>query len=126
MFVGAKDLKTLKSQEWQGKTKWTCADFFEVKEIEYVDRRIVYVKIINTKNGKEIEFGTPAQGIAEEQNALESIIDTAKKNVLIAEMKKKGIEEEKILKRYKIDSLDNMTFEMWQKAMKGLEATPEV
>ncbi len=126
MFVGKADLKTLKSSEWQGKTKWTCNDFFEVKEIEYVDRKIVYVKILNTKNGKEIEFGTPAQGIAEMQETLESKIDKAKLNVLVAEMKKKGIAEAKILERYKIDSLEDMTFEMWQKAMKGLEATPEV
>lgn len=126
MFVGKADLKTLKSSEWQGKTKWTCSDFFEVKEIEYVDRKIVYVKILNTKNGKEIEFGTPAQGIAEMQEALESKIDKAKLNVLVAEMKKKGIAEAKILERYGIETLEDMTFEMWQKAMKGLEATPEV
>lgn len=126
MFVGAKDLKTLKSTEWQGKTKWTCSDFFEVKEIEYVDRKIVYVKILNTKNGKEIEFGTPAQGIAEQNEVLASKIDQAKRNVLVAEMKKKGIAEAKILERYGIGTLEDMTFEMWQKAMKGLEATPEV
>ena len=126
MFVGAKDLKTLKSTEWQGKTKWTCSDYFEVKEIEYVDRKIVYVKILNTKTNKELEFGDPALCIAGMKDALASIIDQAKKNVLVAEMQRKGVAEEKILQRYKIKSLDEMTFEIWQKAMKGLEATKEV
>ncbi len=126
MFVNAKDLKTLESSDWNGKKVWKCKDFFTVEEIEYVDRKIVYVKVKNNKNNVEIEFGTPADGIAKEKEVLASKIDKAKLNVLVAEMKKKGIAEAKILERYKIDSLEDMTFEMWQKAMKGLEATPEV
>ena len=126
MFVGAKDLKTLEEVETNGRKIWRCKDYFTVEEIEYIDRNIVYVKVKNQKNNVEIEFGTPAKGIAEMQEALASKIDQAKRNVLVAEMKKKGIAEAKILERYGIDSLADMTFEMWQKAMKGLEATPEV
>ena len=126
MFVNAKNLKTLEEVEWGGKKSWKCKDFFTVEEIEYVDRKIVYVKVKNQKNNVEIEFGTPAQGIAEQNEVLASKIDQAKRNVLVAEMKKKGIAEAKILERYGIGTLEDMTFEMWQKAMKGLEATPEV
>ena len=126
MFVKAKDLKTLEKVERNGKEIWTCRDNFTVEEIEHLDRRIVYVKVKNQKTGVELEFGNPALCIVGMQEALASIIDIPKRNVLVAEMKRKGVEEAKILERYNINSLAEMTFEMWQKAMKGLEATPEV
>ena len=48
MFVRAADLKTL--EERNG--KWTCRDAFQVEDVQYSDRAIVYVRIRNLKTGK--------------------------------------------------------------------------
>lgn len=54
LFVGSQDLKTLRQENG----KWKCNDFFEVADIQYHNRNICYVKILNKKTGRYIEFGT--------------------------------------------------------------------
>lgn len=116
MFVFAKDLKTL---EQQG-NKWTCKDSFKVKQIEYVDNKIVYVVVQNLKTNAFLEFGTPATEAKKTEDIAKSLIDQPKKTVLINTAKKKGVELVQIFERYGINSIDEMNMETWSKAMNVL------
>ena len=109
MFVFKKDLKTLEETEWQGKKKWTCKDAFKVTEIEYVDKKIVYVKILNLKTNSEIEFGTPAS-VGNEQAKIErATINDIKVQALQKRCEDEGVAVEKIFQLYKVNSLADLT-----------------
>lgn len=117
MFVFARDLKTLEND---GK-KWTCKDSFKVTDIQYVDKKITFVEILNLKTNAYITFGTPATEAKKTEDIAKSLIDEAKKTVLISTAKQKGVELKQILDRYKVNSIDEMTVEYWDKAMKILK-----
>lgn len=105
MFVSKKDLKEHK--EYNG--RWTCRDYFKVIDIQYIDRKIVYVKVQNLKTNKEIEFGTPANALSENKKIENSVIDEVKVKALIARCKKEGVDGEKILQLYKVSIFDHLT-----------------
>lgn len=98
MFVSAKDLKTLQAD---AKGNWKCKDYFKVTAIEYVERKIVYVRILNTKTNMEIEFGTPAKA--------KQTIDDVKVKALIARCEKDAVPSDRILTLYKVGSLSLLT-----------------
>ena len=54
IFVKAADLKTLKDT---GNGRWTCKDYFTVNDIQYTDRKITYVQILNNKTGVLLDYG---------------------------------------------------------------------
>lgn len=105
MFVFAKDLKSLEQQS----TKWTCRDSFKVTAIEYIDKKIVYVKILNIKTNKEIEFGAPAKAKTEQENIENMCISEVKVMALKERCKNDGVPEEKILKLYRVVRLEDLT-----------------
>lgn len=109
MFVFAKDLKTLKKEDWQGKEKWTCKDSFVVTEIQYEDKKIVYVKVLNQKTNSEIEFGQPAGVQAEQKKIENSYISEVKVKALETRCQKEGVEVSTILALYKVSSLAELT-----------------
>lgn len=109
MFVFKKDLKTLESSEWQGKTKWSCKDAFVVTDIQYEGRKIVYVKVLNLKTDSEIEFGTPA-GVAKEQKKIEnSKISEVKAKALWKRCDSENVDVCTIFKLYKVTSFADLT-----------------
>lgn len=105
MFVFSKDLKTLK----EDKGKWTCKDSFKVQKIDYVDDKIVYVKIINLKSNKEIEFGTPGQAQKEINEVEKLVIDEVKVKALEDRCKKDNVDINTIYKLYKVNELSELT-----------------
>ena len=113
MFIFKKDLKTLEEVQQGNFKKWTCKDSFKVTAIEYIDEKIVYVKVLNLKTNKEIEFGTPAHEKAENQKIENSVIDEVKLKALIARCEKEGVDAGKILKLYKVSSLADLTEKMY-------------
>lgn len=119
MFVRANQLKTLKQEEVKGKTKWTCSDYFKVDAIEYVDRKLVYVRIVNLKNDAVIEFGQPAKEATQQKDTENSVIDDVKKKVLRDKMTEKGITAEQVESRY--GAIETMSMKNWMKAMQALE-----
>jgi hypothetical protein len=102
-------LKPLEEAEWQGRKKWTCKDTFKVVDIQYSDKKIVYVKILNLKTNGEIEFGQPAQAHAEQKKIEKSVISEVKVKALISRCEKEGVPAEKIMRLYKVDSLADIT-----------------
>lgn len=104
MFVYAKDLKTLK----ENNGRWTCKDFFKVVEIEYIDKKICYVKVLNTKTDGFIEFGTPADEKKKQNTAEKQTIDEVKVKALISRCESEGVKVETILKLYKVEKLEDL------------------
>lgn len=113
MFVNKKDLQTLEEVQQGNFKKWTCKDIFKVTDIQHIDEKIVYVKVLNLKTDKEIEFGTPAQAQAENQKIENSFIDEVKVRALVTRCKKEGVDAGKILKLYKVSSLADLTEKMY-------------
>ncbi len=105
MFVFANNLKTLKEENG----RWTCRDFFEVEDIQYIDRNICYVKILNTKTNSFIEFGTPQKEEKQMQTVAKAFIDGVKVKALESRCKEDGVPVERILKLYKVNSLSELT-----------------
>lgn len=109
MFVLAKDLKTLKKEDWGGKEKWTCKDSFIVTHIEYSSEKIVYVKVLNQKTNNEIEFGTPDKEAKAQAKVEKQTIDSVKVKVLEERCKNEDVEPGKILQLYKVETFENLT-----------------
>lgn len=122
MWVNASDLKTLAKEG----NKWTCRDVFDVAQIEYVERKIVYVKIQNQRTKAFIEYGTPAKEVKKTEDVANTPIDEAKKNVLLETMKAKGVGFLQIAERYKLNSIEEMTVDTWMKAMSALKKMKDV
>jgi hypothetical protein len=109
MFVNKKDLQTLEEVQQGNFKKWTCKDNFKVTDIQYIEEKIVYVKVLNLKTSKEIEFGTPAKALTENKKIENSVIDELKVKALVARCEKEGVAIDKILKLYKVSKLEELT-----------------
>lgn len=105
MFVFAKDLGSLT----ESNGKWTCKDYFKVEEIEYIDRNICYVKILNEKTKKYIEFGAPATATQKAKAIEKATIDATKVKALEERCKDDGVEVSTILRLYKVASLGELS-----------------
>ena len=122
MFVFSKDLKAHK--EVQG--KWTCKDSFKVQKIDYVDDKIVYVKIINLKSNKEIEFGTPGQAQKEINEVEKTAINDVKVKALEERCKNENVDINTIFKLYKVNSLSELTEKQYANINEFWEKLKEV
>lgn len=105
MFVFAKDLKTLEEQNG----KWTCKDSFKVTEIEYVNKKIVYVKILNLKTNVYIEFGTPASEVKKTEAIEKEYISEVKIKALVERCEKESVPTDRIYKLYKVKRFGELT-----------------
>lgn len=105
MFVFAKDLKTLEEQNG----KWTCKDAFKVTEIEYVNKKIVYVKILNLKTNACIEFGTPATEVKKTDDISKLLISEIKIKALVERCENEGVPTERIYTLYKVKRFGELT-----------------
>ena len=110
-----------------------CYDRFYVKEIGYNNRKISYLVIANSKTKKEVyRYGSrDSKGQAEQE--LEQQADKIRKQ-LISQVKVKsirsiiqrlGVAEKAICSRYKIDSLEDITEELYPRVMNALKLTED-
>ena len=106
MFVFGKDLKTHEKNE---RGVWTCKDSFKVEEIEYLNKEIVYVKILNLKTNNHIEFGSPAKVVTETKKIEISTISEIKSKALKERCSKENVPEQRILDLYKVSSIDALS-----------------
>ena len=105
MFVFAKDLKTLK----QDGSRWVCKDSFKVTDIQYIDDKIVYVKVLNLKTNNTIEFGVPASDVPKLQAVEQTLASDLKVKALEEKCKADNVDVNDILKLYKVNSLAELT-----------------
>lgn len=79
IFVRASELKTLKDN---GNGRWTCKDYFTVNDIQYTDRKITYVQILNNKTGALLDYGKKRieESVEENDPAADPTNETTLKN----------------------------------------------
>lgn len=127
MWVGAKDLKTLKEVEgYQGKKKWECKDSFVVTEIEYSDRKIVFVKVVNTKTNNEIVFGTPAKASEKIEDISKMKISKIKVEALAEKAYAEGVPIARICTLYKVKSIDSMNEKQYRNCLDNWQKIKEM
>lgn len=109
MRISKKDLQTLEEVQQGNFKKWTCKDSFKVTDIQYIDDKIVYVKVLNLKTEKEIEFGTPAKAQEENKKIENLVIDEVKLIALVDRCANENVSTDKIKELYKVSSLAELT-----------------
>lgn len=113
MFVFAKDLKTLK----EDRGRWTCKDYFKVKNIQYDGRRICYVAIKNEKTGKMIEFGQPTQTLANND-----VVDGKYIQALKNTIAQKGLDEQEVFAKVGVQDANAVTKEQYNNIVSFLRS----
>lgn len=133
VWIPAKYVQIVRNPKGNG---YTTYDKFYVKAISYDgERKINGLQIVDKNNRIVYHMGQP--NVTEEKaadssqaefgNVLEEkvpepvYIDTPMYNVIMKELERTGVPKEEIFKRYKIHSFDEMTVQMWQKAITGLK-----
>lgn len=126
-FVYDEDQKlvaTGHAYEKEGSTFINKTSYIENCETSAVGRALGMLGIGIDTSVASFEEVSNAIAQQEDQKKIEnSVIDNAKKSVLLNLAKEKGVELSKVLKRYKLECLDEMTLAQWMGAMKSLEKT---
>lgn len=121
MIVYKKDLSSIEPKNG----KLTCKDTFEVTEIEYVNKKIVYVKILNQKTKSYIEFGTSKEEAKVVEEVKKSKPTEAHIKTIQALAEKKGYSEANICNLYEKKKFTDLTFEEWNDACNKLKEKPD-
>ena len=103
MFVDPDDLQTLKEDN---KGKWTCKDNFVVTDIKYVDKKISFVQIKNTRTGKYIDFKVSA---VPKPKAEKQKIDPEQIAELLKRCREDGIDISILAAKHKVATLGELS-----------------
>ena len=115
------DLKDGEYYEKDGKTYISPRVTFKVKYIDYnADREIIALQIIDNKNTIRYEIGK--SGPPQEPP---KTIDNAKAQVVYDLLDKTRADVPAFLKYYKVPKVEDMTVEVWTKAVKALKGKLE-
>ena len=106
---------------------YTTSDRFSVQSIAYNERREISALVIVNQSGKEVFHMQQEQ--PEAQQRLHTQAQTQQKNtdmqldILYRELERTGIALETVLERYNIQNINEMTPEIYIKALNGLSKT---
>ena len=115
----------LKNHKQDEKGKWVCFDRFEVIDIAYTGRKISYVKIKNTRNGKTKAFGSETDGIPADpiDDASQKLITD--KEAIVLEGMLKPNQKEWVLQQFHLTNLTQLTSEQFAQVMNSLKKKEE-
>lgn len=104
IWFKAEQLKTLAQDD---KTrKWKCNDSFSVEDVEYIENKISYLKIVNNRSKEIYTWGRSKKLQPENRNDL---IDEQEYAMLCQLIKDADVNMEKLLLQYKVNSLMLLT-----------------
>ena len=110
--------------------RYTTSEHFLVRAIDYnEEREISYLMIVNGKGKKVFEMGKQRKADgkkpvpASNEDIGANIITEIQRAALEKELKRTGVLMETVLGRYNIQSLEEMTEEVYTKALNGLKRT---
>ncbi len=110
--------------------RYTTSEHFLVQAIDYnEEREISYLMIVNGKGKKVFEMGKPRKADgkkpvpASNEDIGANIITEIQRAALEKELKRTGVLMEAVLGRYNIQSLEEMTEDVYTKALAGLKRT---
>ena len=118
MWVNAKDLKKFKEDNG----RYTCRDYFKVQAIEYDGNKIAYVQIVNTSNGKVIEYG---QHVTQSAERPVKRISQTTAEVLSKVCRDVNINAEKLLASYGAKEFTGLTDEQYVEIMNRIKKHQE-
>ena len=108
--------------------RYTTSEHFLVRAIDYnEEREISYLMIVNGKGKKVFEMGKPRKADgkkpvpASNEDIGANIITEIQRAALEKELKRTGVLMEAVLGRYNIQSLEEMTEDVYTKALAGLK-----
>lgn len=99
--------------------KFVTSDYFSVKDIAYNERReISALTIMNASNTVVFSMGQSTD--KKIKGKIDSMLSTAKSRELEQELKRTGVAIETVLERYHLESVEQMTEEIYEMAIRGL------
>ena len=99
--------------------KFVTSDYFSVKDIAYNERReISALTIMNAGNTVVFSMGQNAD--KKLKGKIDSMLSTAKRRELEQELNRTGVAIETVLERYHLESIEQMTEEIYEMAIRGL------
>lgn len=100
--------------------RYTTSERFQVREITYNEmREIAAITIVNDRGVVVYEY-QEKKNSSKNQNTTNRITELQKKE-LENELKRTGVDIEKVLRRYELKKLDEMTPDIYERAIHGLK-----
>ena len=100
--------------------RYTTSERFQVREISYNEmREIAAITIVNDRGVVVYEY-QEKKNSSKNQNTTKRITELQKKE-LENELKRTGVDIEKVLRRYELKKLDEMTPDIYERAIHGLK-----
>lgn len=100
--------------------RYTTSERFQVREISYNEmREIAAITIVNDRGVVAYEY-QEKKNSSKNQNTTNRITELQKKE-LENELKRTGVDIEKVLRRYELKKLDEMTPDIYERAIHGLK-----
>lgn len=100
--------------------RYTTSERFQVREISYNEmREIAAITIVNDRGVVVYEY-QEKKNSSKNQNTTNKITELQKKE-LENELKRTGVDIEKVLRRYELKKLDEMTPDIYERAIHGLK-----
>ena len=100
--------------------RYTTSERFQVREISYNEmREIAAITIVNDRGVVVYEY-QEKKNSSKNQNITNRITELQKKE-LENELKRTGVDIEKVLRRYELKKLDEMTPDIYERAIHGLK-----
>ena len=100
--------------------RYTTSERFQVREISYHEmREIAAITIVNDRGVVVYEY-QEKKNSSKNQNTTNRITELQKKE-LENELKRTGVDIEKVLRRYELKKLDEMTPDIYERAIHGLK-----
>lgn len=100
--------------------RYTTSERFQVREISYNEmREIAAITIVNDRGVVVYEY-QEKKNSSKNQNTTNRITELQKKE-LENELKRAGVDIEKVLRRYELKKLDEMTPDIYERAIHGLK-----
>lgn len=100
--------------------RYTISERFQVREISYNEmREIAAITIVNDRGVVVYEY-QEKKNSSKNQNTTNRITELQKKE-LENELKRTGVDIEKVLRRYELKKLDEMTPDIYERAIHGLK-----
>lgn len=101
-------------------SRYTTSERFQVREISYNEmREIAAITIVNDRGVVVYEY-QEKKNSSKNQNTINRITELQKKE-LENELKRTGVDIEKVLRRYELKKLDEMTPDIYERAIHGLK-----
>lgn len=122
IWIGSNDCTIIKTGN-----KYTCYDEFYVSQIGYDEDRNINSLVICKQKGNKVVYrlGNKSNGLKEESQKESTKLSKKQAEDIYRELKRTGIGRISLLKQYNVETMEAMTIEQYDDAMKVLKSKPD-